>query len=228
MQKIFIGYDDKEAVSFHTLSHSIMRHASKPVAIIPLNLANLGSVYKRPHDPRQSNSFSFSRFLVPYLCNYQGSAIFMDCDMLVTSDICDLFDHLSCSEKPVHVVKHDYKSKVDVKYLGNKQYHYPKKNWSSFVFWNCEAEQNKCVTPKLVNESEPAYLHRFQWLDDSEIGEIEIKWNFLVGEYERMEATPNNIHWTLGGPYFNDYRDADYADLWHKEFELMTHCEQIE
>ena len=98
--KVFIGYDEVESVAWHTMAASIYRYSSRPVAIVPVNLANLKGVYTRPRDPRQSNEFSFSRFLVPYLCHYEGIGIFFDCDMLLRTDIAEILkvlDEHSCS-----------------------------------------------------------------------------------------------------------------------------------
>jgi len=148
--------------------------------------------------------------------------------MLVTTDIFEVFDNLDLKECGVAVVKHEYKSKVDVKYLGNKQYNYPRKNWSSFILWNCGYEKNQILSPEYIATADAATLHRFRWLSDNEIAELSVKWNFLVGEYEPKDTIPNNIHWTLGGPYFDDYKDADYNELWFSEYALMTHTQQID
>ena len=139
--KIFIGYDPKEAVAFHVLSHSLLERSSKPISIVPINLRNLKNLYSRQHDQRQSNEFSFSRFLVPHLCNYEGIGVYMDCDMLALGDISTVLNDID-ENHAVSVVKHDYESKVKIKYLGNKQYSYPRKNWSSFIVWNCAHPSN--------------------------------------------------------------------------------------
>ena len=227
MLKVFIGYDHIESVAWHTLAHSIYSRCSEPVSIVPLNLANLKSIYLREFDARQSNSFSFSRFLVPYLCDFDGDAVFMDCDMLMTSDIAELFDHCRADpSKAVHVVKHDYEPRNDVKYLGKKQYSYPRKNWSSFIYWNNTHGKNRTLDKAAIKDSSAAFLHRFSWLEDDEIGELPITWNFLVGEYDKPAITPNVIHWTVGGPYIIEYKDADYADLWYQERQSMTNVLQ--
>ena len=163
--KIFIGYDPKEAVAFHVLCHSLLERSSKPISIVPINLRNLKKLYSRKHDQRQSNEFSFSRFLVPYLCNYEGFGVYMDCDMLALGDISTVLDDIDDSHA-VSVVKHDYESKVKVKYLGNKQYSYPRKNWSSFIVWNCAHQANNAVNLDFIGNAEAATLHRFLWLKD--------------------------------------------------------------
>ena len=228
MIKFFIGYDVKETVAFHALTQSIIENVSVPVQIIPLNNEMLREVNLRPIDKRQSNAFSFTRFLVPYLCDYHGTAIYMDCDMVLTNDVVDLVEKANQTELAVHVVKHDYESSVQFKYLGNKQYTYPRKNWSSFVVWNCGHCKNQCLTPDYIAKVDAAHLHRFLWLDDSDIGSLDVSWNFLVGEYTKAEVLPSVLHWTLGGPYFNEYRDADYAELWFDFLSKAMSCHQLD
>ena len=224
--KIFIGYDPKEAVAFHVLSHSLLERSSKPISIVPINLRNLKNLYSRQHDQRQSNEFSFSRFLVPYPCNYEGFGVYMDCDMLALGDISKVLNDID-ENHAVSVVKHDYESKVKVKYLGNKQYSYPRKNWSSFIVWNCAHPSNNDVNPGFVRDADAATLHRFLWLKDEEIGELSVKWNWLVGEYDNPTEDIKVLHWTLGGPYFDDYSNTEFSDEWRKEFESMTFCKQL-
>ncbi len=224
--KIFIGYDPKEAVAFHVLCHSLLERSSKPISIVPINLRNLKNLYSRQHDQRQSNEFSFSRFLVPYLCNYEGFGIYMDCDMLALGDISAVLNDID-ENHAVSVVKHDYESKVKVKYLGNKQYSYPRKNWSSFIVWNCAHPSNSAVSPDFIGDADAATLHRFLWLKDYEIGELSVKWNWLVGEYDNPTEDIKVLHWTLGGPYFDEYSNTEFSAEWRKEFESMTFCKQL-
>jgi hypothetical protein len=225
--KIFIGYDPVESVAWHTMVHSIFTRSSLPVAIVPVNLANLKAIYTRQRDPKQSNEFSFTRFLVPYLSNYEGYALFFDCDMLLRADIAEIFDVLKGQpDKAVYVVKHDYLPRDDIKYLNTVQYKYPRKNWSSVVLWNCAHPANKKVTPEFVNTAIPLQLHRFTWLNDDQIGELNVRWNWLVGEYDEPPADVKNVHWTVGGPYFEEYKDADFSEEWFKEREKMTYCLQ--
>lgn len=223
---IYIGYDPKEAAAFHTAVQSLIEHATQPLKIVPVSLKNFKAIYNRKHDVRQSNEFSFSRFLVPHINNYEGYAIFMDCDMMLTRDIYSLADEIQDFDKAVWLVKHDYKSSADIKYLGNVQYHYPRKNWSSFVLWNCAHKKNHSVTEEFVRDADAATLHRFLWLDDHEIGSLPLEWNFLVGEYSKPSVLPANIHWTLGGPYFYEYAQADYHEMWNEMFQKATFTQQ--
>lgn len=225
--KIFIGYDPVESVAWHTMAHSIFTRSSLPVALIPVNLSNINHIFKRKRDPQQSNEFSLSRFLVPYLCDFNGYAVFFDCDMLLRTDVREIFSATERDpSKAVHVVKHDYTPKDRIKYLNTVQYAYPRKNWSSVVVWNCSHRKNKILTPDFINEATPAQLHRFTWLEDFEIGELDFRWNWLVGEYTNPPADIKNIHWTVGGPYFNEYRDSDFSEEWFEENKRMNFCLQ--
>lgn len=227
--KVFIGYDSKESVAWHTLAHSIYTLSSSPVSITPLKTSNLRGLYQRENDARQSNAFSYTRFLVPYLCDYEGWALYLDCDMLVRFDLSELFQPCKLNpSKAVSVVQHDYTSKVKTKYLGNKQYNYPRKNWSSAVLWNCSHVKNKQITPEVVNEQSPAFLHRFQWLEDEEIGQLDKKYNWLVGEYTEGMNDAKIIHWTLGGPYFHEHSESSFSDEWFRSRDQMLHCDQLD
>lgn len=213
MIPIFIGYDPREAIAFHTCANSIIRHASKPVQIIPLALSLLED-YNETHTDG-SNHFIYSRFLVPHLTGFTGHAIFIDGDMIVRSDIHELWamrDHT----KDVQVVKHDYKTKLSEKYLGAKNEDYPRKNWSSVILWNCASFPNKRLTPEYVMNSTGAQLHRFQHIDDSRIGELPIEWNWLPDEFGPNENA-KLLHYTLGTPCFHDFATTPMADEWHRE-----------
>ena len=139
--------------------------------------------------------------------------MFIDCDFLFTKDVAELFA-MADDKYALMCVKHDYTPKNTVKMDGQKQVSYPRKNWSSCILWNCEHPSNKALTKDVVSTESGAYLHRFQFLKDEEIGEIPLEWNWLEGEYEKPETPPAAIHFTNGGPWFEDWQDVDYADLW--------------
>jgi len=216
---VFVGYDPREAVAYHVCCNSIIRLASAPVAIVPLAL-NLMTDYQETHTDG-SNTFVYSRFLVPYLMDYQGRAVFIDGDMVLQSDILELFDLLS-DQHAVSVVKHDYQTRSAVKYRGNANHNYPRKNWSSVIVWNCGHAKNQVLTPDLVQHSTGSYLHRFGWLDDSDIGELPREWNWLPDE---LGANPEAklLHYTLGTPCFAEYQSVPQADVWHRERQLAQH-----
>jgi hypothetical protein len=216
MINIFIGYDSKERVAYNVLSHSIIQNSTKPVAITPIALNNLKDDFVRERNALSSTEFSFSRFMIPHLMNYQGWALFMDCDMLMFEDISKLW-RMRDDSKAIQVCKHDYTPKESKKFLGQVQTKYEKKNWSSFMLMNCK----KCttLTPDYVNKASGLELHQFKWLEgDHLIGDLPLEWNWLVGEYEYKEDV-NNVHYTKGGPWFEDYAKCDYSQDWFRNLE---------
>jgi len=219
MIKVFIGYDSRESVAFHVLSHSIHKRASEPVSITPIMLSQLEGLFLRDRHALQSTEFSFSRFLTPYLSDFQGWSLFMDCDILVLDDIAKLWA-MRDDRYAVQVVKHDHVPEEDHKFLGQPQTKYQKKNWSSVILFNNVKCQS--LTPDLVNTATGLELHQFKWLgDDQLIGDIPERWNHLV-DYNPKINNPANVHYTTGGPYFDAYKDCSYADEWRQEFEDMS------
>jgi hypothetical protein len=222
MINIFVGYDSKEKVAFNTLSYSILKNSSQPIAITPIYLDNIKDTFVRERNNLSSTEFSFSRFIIPHLMNYQGWALFMDCDMLMKADIAELW-RLRDDKYAVQVCKHDYIPKSSTKFLGQVQTVYPKKNWSSFMLMNCK----KCstLTPDYVNSASGLELHQFKWLESEDlIGSLPLEWNWLADEYECKEDV-KNIHYTEGGPYFKGYEEIDYATDW---FEYHKECNELE
>ena len=221
--KVFVGYDTREDIAYQVCKHSIV--SKQPLAEVhPLKQNELREAgwYTRPIDKLGSTEFTFTRFLIPELTNFEGWALFMDCDMILTTDIKELFDQAD-DRYAVMCVQHDYKVQEGYKMDGQKQTVYPRKNWSSVVLWNCAHPSNKTVTTDLVNDEKTTgkYLHRFSWLKDEEIGELDHTWNYLVGVYNDYEK-PNLIHYTEGGPWFENYRDCEFHQLWKNElFDMM-------
>jgi lipopolysaccharide biosynthesis glycosyltransferase len=213
--RIFVGFDSREALAYHVCVQSIVSRASRPLSITPLALNTLHGLYKERHEDG-SNDFIYSRFLVPYLCGFSGPAIYLDGDMIVRDDIVKLFE-LNEVDKDVMVVKHDYKTKATKKYLKNANQDYPRKNWSSVMIWNCGNYPNRVLTPEFVSQQDGAYLHRFSWIEDERIGRLPKAWNWLVGEYDHNDDA-KLLHYTLGIPAFEDYRDTDHATDWWNEF----------
>lgn len=214
--RIFIGYDQRETVAYHVLAHSLQRYATVPISIAPLDLKLLKRIgFERERDPKQSTDFAFSRFLVPYLCDYDGLAIFMDCDMLCREDIGTLLSyHPAIFDCAVAVVKHDYTPRDGWKFLGHQQHPYPKKNWSSFLLFDCN--RCKALDIDVVNNASGLFLHQFKWCRESEVFGLSSDWNHLVGEYPENPKA-KMVHFTQGGPWFEKYRYCEFADAWHLE-----------
>jgi hypothetical protein len=194
-----------------------MRHSSVPVSITPLVLSQLPMT--RPRDPHQSTEFSFSRFLVPWLCGYEGMAVFMDCDMLCRADIAELCDETDFSAA-VSVVHHHYKPVDELKFLEQKQTAYERKNWSSVMVFN--NARCKALTPDYVNTATGLQLHQFKWIDDAEIGKLDPAWNHLVTEYA-PNLNAKLVHFTRGTPCFRKFERCEYASEWREEQFKMTH-----
>jgi hypothetical protein len=205
-----VGFDQREAIAYHVFCQSVLEKCSLPVQFLPLSINSLAN-YRETHTDG-SNKFIYSRFLTPFLMDWKGWAIFADGDMVCRSDIHDLWS-LRDESKAVLVVKHDYMTKANTKYLGNKNENYPRKNWSSLVLWNCSHSANRLLTPDFIQSQPGSYLHRFSWLSDELIGNLPAEWNWLATEYED-NYDANLVHYTLGTPCFKEYSDSAMADEW--------------
>ena len=224
--KIFIGWDSREEDAYKVCVHTIKKHASRDVEIVPLKrdeLINQG-LYTRDEGGNVSTEFAYTRFLTPHLTNYKGWALFIDCDFLFTRDVAELFS-LADPQYAVMCAQHDYTPSAAIKMDGQKQVAYPRKNWSSCVLWNCGHPANAIITPSIVNTETGAFLHRFQWLSDNLIGELPLEWNRLEGEYEKPDEIPAVIHYTNGGAWFKECQDVDYAQEWLDALQEASECE---
>ena len=224
MKNIYIGYDSREDLAYQVSKHSLISK-SENIKVYPLKLTELRDqqLYWRDEDKLGSTEFTFSRFLVPELNKYEGWALFCDCDLLFLEDVNNLFE-LTDDKYAVMCVQHDYTPKEGTKMDGKQQTIYPRKNWSSVVLWNCSHPSNKQVNKDLVNNPDTTgkYLHRFSWLKDDEIGSIPHDWNWLVGWYtEPKDGAPSAIHYTEGGPWFENYRFCDYHQIWKDTLNQM-------
>lgn len=195
---------------WHVLCHSVVSRCSVPVSVTALKLSQL---------PVQRNEgsteFSISRFLVPWLCGFEGTALFMDCDMLVQCDLKDVFEMKD--ETDVQVVKHDYVPREKSKFYGNRQMAYPRKNWSSVMLFDCA----RCtvLTPEYVQTASAMELHQFLWTDL--VGHLPRTLNHLVGEDN--QGDPYIIHWTNGGPWLRKYKDTQFAQQWGRAYMDMNY-----
>lgn len=212
--KLVVGFDQREAVAYHTFCQSVLDRATVPVQFTPLCKQTLTG-YEETHTDG-SNAFIYSRFLTPFLNNFSGWAIFVDGDMVCLEDIRELWE-LRDESKAVQVVQHNYVTSASTKYLGNKNEDYPRKNWSSVILWNCGHPANQVLTPDFIANKSGAFLHRLSWLKDEQIGSLPVEWNWLAIEY------PDNYkaklaHYTLGTPCFKDYSTTGMSDLWWKEY----------
>jgi lipopolysaccharide biosynthesis glycosyltransferase len=235
---IFIGWDPREASAFAVARSSVRRMIGRHIPVSGLVLEELQSrnFYRRPmstrvnsegrlemidnlsiradYDGRISTQHAIARFLVPKLAGY-GWALFMDGDMLVRSEMGSLFRDLD-GRYAVYCVKHNHVPTSTVKMDGQEQTQYSRKNWSSFMIFNCKHKSNKKLTYEIINSLPGRDLHRFCWLEDDEIGELGPEWNFLVGHSD-PNIDPKIVHFTDGVPDMPGYEDVPYAGEWRNE-----------
>lgn len=212
--RLFAGFDDRESVGFHVFAQSVVERMGSDVSLTPLGGEQRDG----------TNAFSYARFLVPYLCDFHGFAIWCDgADMLLRGDLEELMGlhQLGCA---LSVVKHDYEPKHARKYVGTPMEAdneaYPRKNWSSLIVWDCGHYLNRVLTPQYVAEKAGSFLHRFSWLPDDRIGELPEDWNWLCDEYG-ASTTAKMLHWTNGIVGFRAYRDAPHAGEWLDTYRRM-------
>ena len=216
---IYVGYDSKEDIAYRVCKYSILKRSKSNIKITSLKLYELvaKNLYKRDIDPLASTEFTYSRFLVPALNNYDGWAVFCDCDFIFFEDISNILIDIDKS-KAVYCVQHDYTPKEKHKMDGQKQTIYPRKNWSSFILFNCSHPSNKKLSLDLVNSESGSFLHQFKWLEDNEIGSLDERWNWLEGwTSNHNNKKPFAVHYTRGGPWFDEWQDVEFASEWIKE-----------
>ena len=244
---IYIGYDPKEQVAYDVLRFTLERTAIENIRIVPIkkDILELNGMYTRTCttvDGQQiddidkkpfSSEFSFTRFLVPAMNMYEGWALYMDCDMYPRIDFNTLFEEYNLDYYPLYCVKHDYEPGDGFKMDGRVQQNYYRKNWSSFILWNCSHPLNRNLTPKVVNTQTGQWLHAFGWLPDKEadIGSIHEEWNWL-DNHSPEEIEAKNVHFTTGGPWFKEWNskreiDGKYAAEWNYDYTYLAGTGQI-
>ena len=237
--KIWIGYDPREDIAAEVCRWSIEQYwPDAPVSFLALDHPKVSKVYSRKWSKEKglmvddldgrpfSTEFAFSRFLVPYLCDYEGWALFVDCDMLFQTDPRDILEYADDQYACV-VVQHHHIPKETHKMDGCVQQIYRRKNWSSVMLWNCGHKDNARLGPDLVNTRTGSFLHQFAWLHDHRIGALPEQWNWLCGvspttvegAYGIKTDAPKILHYTEGGPWFPGFENCEYSDQWNKALE---------
>ena len=214
---IYIGLDEPHQIAYDTCQKSILDKNKKyNIEIYPINY-NTVKEYSREKDQFESTQFAFARFFVPYLSNYKGISIFVDGDFLFLESIDKLLD-LYDDKYALMCCKHnDYNPMNTSKMDGKIQTTWPRKNWSSLMIFNNEHPKNKTLNPFTINNQSGAFLHRFKWLEDEEIGAIPIQWNWLVDWYkEPLDGKPLALHFTEGGPWLEKYKNCSYNKEWYE------------
>lgn len=217
MIRLFSGYDAREAIGFHVFVASLLRHASVPVSVTAL--ASQGM-------PVGTNEFTYSRFLVPHLCGYQGRAIFVDgADMLMCEDVAEL-DALADPAFAVQVVQRpNYATRHPRKYVGtgmeSANRNYARKNWASVMLFNCAHPYWRAIRPETLLRVAGLSLLQFGGLKPREIGALPDRWNRLVDEGDAVEGAAI-MHWTAGSPAFPAYSRTPGAELWREHLDQMV------
>lgn len=227
-RSIWIGFDPRESAAYAVLRDSIRRHTRVPIPINGIVLDDMreAGLYTRPtrrdgaqlwdviSDAPMATEFSISRFLTPHLAG-TGWALFMDCDMLALGSLARVFD-LCDDSKAVMCVKHVHEPSNLTKMDGQQQTRYARKNWSSFMLFNCDHPANERLTLDLINTAPGRDLHAFCWLNDADIGELPPEWNYLVG-HTRLDVRPTVVHFTEGMPFMPGYGECEFAEEWFGE-----------
>ena len=212
ISQIYIGYEEREHEAYRVCDHSIKRFDSGLAEVIKLRSQDIPE-YDRNWGEPQSTDFTFTRFWVPYLSKFEGYSIFVDCDFLFLDDVQKLTEYIN-PDLAVSVVQHpSYKPHTETKMDGVAQHRSFRKNWASLMVFNNEHPSNKILTPEYLNNHKPGLdFHHFKWLKDEEIGSIPLEWNCLDGYYNLKY--PKAIHYTDGGPWFEDYKETQYSTIW--------------
>lgn len=215
--QIFIGYDKREARAFDVCKFSIEQRSE--IKVNKLFSEDI-KLYNRDWGEPQSTDFTFTRFWVPFLSDFKGWSFFVDCDFLFLEDPLKILDSID-ADKAVYVVKHPgYIPNSQIKMDGIAQHRAYRKNWASFILFNNEHPKNQRLVPDFLNNHRPGLdFHQLRWLDDEDIGSLSLEWNCLDDYY--MLDNPKAIHYTDGGPWFDDYTETTYSQLWQDEEACM-------
>jgi hypothetical protein len=226
--RIFIGWDARQMPAWNVAARSCSATTTTPLTIQRLAREPLTAqgLYTRPTttDPHgrlwdviseapMATGHAIARFFVPYLCDYDGWALFTDGDVLVRKDVSALFA-LADPQYAVQVVPHQYTPTAPMKMDGQIQTVYARKNWSSVILWHCGHPANRTLTLDVLNGWPGRDLHRFGWLDDRQIGTLPPEWNWLVG-HSSTAVDPAIVHFTDGLPTESGFESVPYADAWH-------------
>lgn len=240
--KVYIGWDSREKVAYDVCRYSISHNTHAHAEILPLThkqlrrqgwfnrpwftVGDTGNMIDGVDGKPFSTEFSHTRFLVPALCGYKGWALFMDCDMVWDADIKELFA-LADPKYAAMCVKHNHKPADGEKMDGVPQGQYYRKNWSSFVLWNCAHPANRLLTRDYVSTRPGGDMHAFSWLDDGLIGALPTDYNWIEGN-SPSNIAPRVVHYTAGGPWFDGYSDVKHAKLWWKYYERWLRAGEYE
>jgi hypothetical protein len=226
--RVIIGYDASEAEAARVAAKTLceVTHGEITLEFLYAPKLRAQGLLTRPEDQRGqrydlvsnapcATEFSNSRFLTPILVD-SGWALFVDCDVVFQRDPREMLDDHRFEAFAVSVVKHNYIAARETKMCGQAQTLYSRKNWSSVMLFNCDHPANRRLSLWDVNNRPGRDLHQFYWLADHEIGELDPRWNWLVGEQPAPSAVGGIAHFTLGGPFTPGWPGAEHDDIWLK------------
>lgn len=189
--RLFIGFDSRQPIAYTVAAFSAFLNCSRPLAITPLRLPTL------PKGTRRGlTEFTFSRYLVPWLCDYRGHALFIDSDTLVLGDLAQLPWGF---RGPVAWVPHE-RSAINGR---NLRFERP-----SVMLFDCSHPHCQMLTPEYVEKGNPESQ---EWADG--YLSLDPAWNHLVG-YDPPRQDAKIVHFTQGIPCFEETYQDEWAEIW--------------
>lgn len=188
----FIGYDPRQPIAYAVVAHSLASRASRPLPITRLQLNQL------PITRRGLTEFTYSRFLVPYLSDYDGYSLFLDADMIVLDDIWKILVGID-PMAAVSVVQHPERFE-----------------WPSLMLFNNKRCTN--LSPAFVEDARNR-LFDMAWA--SKIGALNRDWNHVVG-YNQPNTLAKIVHYTKGVPCWPETDGTEWSAEWHAEVENLN------
>lgn len=201
----------------------------------PWRIAEDGGYWDERDGKPFSVQFSHSRFLTPVMAlaaKQTGWALFTDSDWLWLDDPKSILKEVDPT-KTVMVVPHRFAPEAKVKMDGMPQARYQRKLWSALMLWNLSSKKLPGV--EMVNTADGGYLHRFGWLEDSDIGFLSESWHWLpnysptteVGIKADSENKPlpiKAVHFTMGIPQAGmiDREPTPWDQQWRDELIIQT------
>ena len=184
--RIFIGWDSRVPLSYTVLAHSLIAYASRPLAITPLVYNTL------PVQRTGLTPFTFTRFLVPWLCDYKGYALFMDGDFFCRADVAEVFDYAQCDPVECAVWTVPKKERFEQ---------------GAFLLFNCGHPDNRILTPEYVETTKTGLLV-LKWTNA--IGHLPAEWHHLV-LYDKPNPAAKMVHFTAGIPAFPEVHGCEFT-----------------
>jgi lipopolysaccharide biosynthesis glycosyltransferase len=200
MIRVFIGADARQQISLTVATTSFFLASSKPVSVSPISADQCG-VKRQGLTP-----FTWARFLVPYLCDFKGWALFVDADVLCLADPAELFAQADATKAVMAV---------------NTK---PEFERAAVMLFNCGHPDNAVLTPEYIETANG--LHQLRWTQN--IGWLDKRWNHLVG-YDEPRPDPAIIHYTMGVPCWGGKTDdCEHAELWWAAHQAMNSAQSWE